>query len=140
MKELEHPNIVAIRHAFYTIGDKPDELYLNLVMDYIPETIHRIVRHYNKMRQEMPAIYTKLYAYQILRGLGYLHAKGFCHRDVKPQNLLVDTHTHSVMLCDFGSAKRLVPGETNVSYICSRFYRAPELLFGAVEYGPAVDI
>jgi glycogen synthase kinase 3 beta len=51
MKELKpHPNCVHLRHAFYTTGDKPDELYLNVVMDYIPETVYRVVKHYNKMR------------------------------------------------------------------------------------------
>ena len=51
MKELKpHPNVVTLRHAFYTTGEKPDEMYLNVVMDYIPETVYRVVRHYNKMR------------------------------------------------------------------------------------------
>ncbi|KAF9616493.1 hypothetical protein IFM89_029790 [Coptis chinensis] len=46
--------------------------------------------------------------FQIFRGLAYIHTvPGVCHRDVKPQNLLVDPHTHDVKLCDFGSAKNL---------------------------------
>lgn len=65
---------------------------------------------------------------------------GVCHRDIKPQNLLVNPETGRLLLCDFGSAKILVPGEPNVAYICSRFYRAPELIFGAVEYTVAIDI
>lgn len=43
-------------------------------------------------------------------------------------------------VCDFGSAKRLVKGEVNVSYICSRYYRAPELIFGATEYTNSIDV
>ncbi|CAN0883973.1 Shaggy-related protein kinase beta [Linum grandiflorum] len=43
-------------------------------------------------------------------------------------------------MCDFGSAKKLVPGEPNISYICSRYYRAPELIFGATEYTTAIDM
>ena len=43
-------------------------------------------------------------------------------------------------LCDFGSAKRITKGTPNVSYICSRYYRAPELVFGASEYTSAIDI
>jgi glycogen synthase kinase 3 beta len=43
-------------------------------------------------------------------------------------------------LCDFGSAKILVKGEPNVAYICSRYYRAPELIFGATAYTTAIDI
>ena len=39
------------------------------------------------------------------RALGHIHTMGICHRDIKPQNLLVDTRTHQLKLCDFGSAK-----------------------------------
>ena len=66
--------------------------------------------------------------HQVLSGMAYLHSQGVCHRDIKPQNLLVHPETHMLKLCDFGSAKILVKGEPNVSYICSRYYRAPELL------------
>ena len=44
MKKLTHPCIVDLRHAFYTTGDKPDEIFLNLVMSYVPETVYRVVR------------------------------------------------------------------------------------------------
>uniref|UniRef100_A0A7N0UN11 Protein kinase domain-containing protein n=1 Tax=Kalanchoe fedtschenkoi TaxID=63787 RepID=A0A7N0UN11_KALFE len=53
---------------------------------------------------------------------------------------LVDPQTHEVKLCDFGSAKVLIKGELNISYICSRFYRAPELIFGATDYTTSVDL
>lgn len=43
-------------------------------------------------------------------------------------------------LCDFGSAKFLVRGEPNVSYICSRYYRAPELIFGSTNYTNSIDV
>ncbi|KAL7194518.1 hypothetical protein ACSBR1_034862 [Camellia fascicularis] len=52
----------------------------------------------------------------------------------------VNPHSHQLKLCDFGSAKMLVPGEPNMSYICSRYYRAPELIFGATEYTTAIDM
>ncbi len=61
-------------------------------------------------------------------------------RDIKPQNLLVNINTHALKLCDFGSAKALIRGEPNISYICSRYYRAPELIFGAVDYTVAIDV
>lgn len=69
-----------------------------------------------------------------------MHALGICHRDIKPQNLLVDSSNHALKVCDFGSAKRLIKGEVNVSYICSRYYRAPELIFGATEYNNSIDV
>ena len=72
--------------------------------------------------------------YQLFRSLAYIHSLGICHRDIKPQNLLLDPESGVLKLCDFGSAKQLVRGEPNVSYICSRYYRAPELIFGATDY------
>ncbi|XP_062179595.1 shaggy-related protein kinase alpha-like [Phragmites australis] len=140
MRVLDHPNVVSLKHCFFSKTEK-EELYLNLVLEYVPETAHRVIKHYNKMNQRMPLIYAKLYMYQICRALAYIHnCIGVCHRDIKPQNLLVNPHTHQLKLCDFGSAKVLVKGEPNISYICSRYYRAPELIFGATEYTTAIDV
>ncbi|XDV30884.1 hypothetical protein PO909_033714 [Leuciscus waleckii] len=85
-------------------------------------------------------VYVKLYMYQLFRSLAYIHSFGICHRDIKPQNLLLDPDTAVLKLCDFGSAKQLVRGEPNVSYICSRYYRAPELIFGATDYTSSIDV
>ncbi|KAL6290178.1 shaggy-related protein kinase theta-like [Prunus yedoensis var. nudiflora] len=140
MRLLDHPNVVQLKHCFFSTTDK-DELYLNLVLEYISETVYRVSKHYIRMNQHIPIIYVQLYTYQICRALNYLHhVIGVCHRDIKPQNLLVNPHTHQLKICDFGSAKMLVPGESNISYICSRYYRAPELIFGATEYTTAIDM
>lgn len=85
-------------------------------------------------------VLVKLYSYQLLRALSYIHALGICHRDIKPQNLLVDPDTHELKVCDFGSSKKFTSGEVNVSYICSRYYRAPELILGSTTYTQAIDI
>ncbi|GMI85062.1 Arabidopsis GSK alpha, ARABIDOPSIS THALIANA SHAGGY-RELATED KINASE 11, shaggy-related kinase 11 [Hibiscus trionum] len=120
MRLLDHPNVVALKHCFFFSTTEKDELYLNLVPEYVSETVHRVIKHYTKLNQRMPLIYVKLYTYQIFRALSYIHrCIGVCHRDIKPQNLLVNPHTHQVKLCDFGSAKILVKGEPNISYICS---------------------
>ncbi|XP_074263271.1 shaggy-related protein kinase theta-like [Silene latifolia] len=140
MRLLENPNVVQLKHFFYSTTEK-DEVYLNLVLEYVPETIYRVLKQFSSMNQHMPIFFVKLYIYQICRSLNYLHnVIGVCHRDIKPQNILVNPRTHQVKLCDFGSAKILVPGEPNISYICSRYYRAPELIFGATEYTTAIDM
>eukprot|EP00884_Botryococcus_braunii_P005825 jgi/Botrbrau1/15243/Bobra.0149s0094.1 len=139
MKMTSHPNIVQLKHCFYNTTEK-EEVYLNLVLEYVPETVYRISKHYSKNGQRMPTLFVRLYVYQMCRALHHIHSMGVCHRDIKPQNLLVDTASHQLKLCDFGSAKVLVRGEPNISYICSRYYRAPELIFGAVDYTTRIDI
>lgn len=138
MKTLSHPNVVKGEYYFYTSVQK--EVYLNLVLEFVPDTISRACRQCARNKEVLPPILVKLYVYQLFRALKYIHSLGVCHRDIKPQNLLVDQKSGVLKLCDFGSAKVLVKGEPNVAYICSRYYRAPELLFGANEYTTAIDI
>lgn len=141
-REMFHPNVVALKHAFYTSGDSADELYLNMVMEFVPETVYCVMKRFAKQKQPMPRILVQLYSYQACRALAHLHASGVVHRDIKPQNLLVDaTRGNILKLCDFGSAAKVGQGRpTLVAYICSRYYRAPELIFGATNYGTAVDL
>ena len=151
-------NIVQLKHCFYSIGgpplnttgggrgggsapaSSPDDVYLDLVLEFVPDTVYKINKHYTRADERMPIFLVRLYVYQMLRALAHIHSLGVCHRDIKPQNLLVDVHTHALKLCDFGSAKVLRPEEANISYICSRYYRAPELIFGATNYTTAIDV
>jgi len=140
LKELNHPNVIKLRNYFYTKGDNQQEIYLNCVMDFIPETLSKLIKYFYKTKSVMPVLLVKIYSYQMLKSLAYIHAVGICHRDIKPQNVLVNPANHHLKLCDFGSAKKLVKGEPNISYICSRYYRAPELIFGATDYTNAIDV
>ncbi|KAF9599616.1 hypothetical protein IFM89_001206 [Coptis chinensis] len=89
MRSMDHPNVVSLKHCFFSTTTK-NELFLNLVMEYVPKTVYRVLRHYSNVNQRMPLIYVKLYMYQIFRGLAYIHTvHGVSHKDVKPQNLLV---------------------------------------------------
>lgn len=65
MRLLDHPNVVSLKHCFFSTTEK-DELYLNLVLEYVPETVYRVIKHYTKANQRMPLIYVKLYAYQVI--------------------------------------------------------------------------
>ena len=107
MRRLDHCNIVSLLYFFYTSGEKKDEIYLNLVLEYIPETVYKVARQYSKQKQTIPVTFIKLYMYQLFRSLAYIHSSGICHRDIKPQNLLLDPDSGILKLCDFGSAKNL---------------------------------
>lgn len=138
MRNVRHCNIVNL-HSYFLTNDR-DEVYLNLVLEYMPATVDNEARWFATSKQYMPAIVVKLFTYQLFRSLAYIHSLGICHRDIKPSNLLCDPRTGVLKLCDFGSAKVLVEGEPNVAYICSRYYRAPELIFGAVSYTSKIDV
>lgn len=140
MRVLDHCNIVKLLYFFYSQGEKKDDVYLNLVLEFIPETVYRVSRNYSKNKKTIALFDIKLYMYQLFRSLHCIHSQQICHRDIKPQNLLLNTATGVLKLCDFGSAKKLTRGEPNVSYICSRYYRAPELIFGATDYSCSIDI
>ena len=163
MKLISHPNVVDLKYYFFCPGERvplptpllfifpfvytlltldvqQNEVYLNLILEYVPENLYRCSRSFSKAKTQMPTLEIKLYMYQCLRSLAYIHSMGICHRDIKPQNLLLDPARGVLKLCDFGSAKILVKGEPNVSYICSRYYRAPELIFGATDYTTFIGI
>lgn len=139
MRRLRHPSIIELKNYFYANGSN-DELYLNIVMDFMPETISKLYKEYLRRGVLFPLTLVKLYTFQLCRALAYMHYSNICHRDIKPQNLLVDNSTGRLKLIDFGCAKELRPTEANIAYICSRYYRAPELVFGATIYTTAVDI
>ena len=65
MRILDHPNIVALKHCFYSSTEK-DEVFLNLVLEYVPETVYRVAKHYIRMNQRMPMIFVKIYTYQVI--------------------------------------------------------------------------
>ena len=68
MRMLDHPNVVELKHSFFSTTEK-DELYLNLVLEYVPETIYRASRSFTKMNQQMPLIFIQLYTYQVKKQL-----------------------------------------------------------------------
>ena len=64
MRMLSHTNVVRLRHCFYSTTEK-DEVYLNLVLDFVPETVYRIGKHYSKNGQRTPLLFVRLYVYQV---------------------------------------------------------------------------
>ena len=109
-------------------------------MDYVPETLSDLISKNRHEKTKFPLILIKLYSYQMLKSIGYLHSLGICHRDIKPQNILIDPKDYTLKICDFGCAKKLIKGQENISYICSRYYRPPELILEATEYTTQVDV
>ena len=70
--------------------------------------------------------------------MAYVHEQGISHRDLKPENILMNDE-NVVKICDFGSAK-ILDQKLNTPYIVSRYYRAPELIFGNSNYTTTIDV
>ena len=144
MQKLNHPNIVKLLSFYYTKANIPkaknDDVFLNCIMEYVPETLSILISKNKHNGTKFPSSLLKIYSYQMLKSIGYLHSIGICHRDIKPQNILIDLSDYTLKICDFGCAKQLVKNEENIAYICSRYYRPPELVLGATFYTCQVDV
>lgn len=71
MRMMDHCNVVQLKHCFYTTTEK-DEVFLNLVLEFVPETVYRIGKHYSKNGQRMPTLFVKLYVYQVQQCCAFL--------------------------------------------------------------------
>ena len=80
MRLLDHPNVVSLKHCFFSTTEK-DELYLNLVLEYVPETVYRVSKHYSRANQRMPTIYVKLYTYQVM--FFFIHPMRICSHNLE---------------------------------------------------------
>ncbi len=75
-----HPYVVTLCHHFVSHDARSDDVYLNLVLEYIPETIYSLLKHYNRSREVFPVGLVRVYMYQLARSLAHIHGLGICHR------------------------------------------------------------
>lgn len=140
LRVVNHPNIVSLRFFFDKKSSIDGKIYQNLVMECLPSNLQSEIKYYRQLKYTIPYPHMKAYTFQLTRAMLYLHGFGISHRDIKPSNILVDPSSVTLKICDFGSAKKLEPNQSSVSYICSRYYRAPELIVGCPIYTTKIDI
>jgi serine/threonine protein kinase len=130
LKELTHPNIVALRDVVQESG----RLYL--IFEFLDCDLKRYL---DKQPGPLPMEVVKSFTYQLVRGLAFCHSRGVMHRDLKPQNLLV-TNEGRLKLADFGLARAFCPPIRPLTHeVVTLWYRPPEILLGSTTYAPPVD-
>ncbi|ROJ66336.1 Serine/threonine-protein kinase NLK [Anabarilius grahami] len=108
-----------------------------VVTELMQSDLHKII----VSPQPLSSDHVKVFLYQILRGLKYLHSAGILHRDIKPGNLLVNSNC-VLKICDFGLARveELDESRHMTQEVVTQYYRAPEILMGSRHYSNAIDI
>jgi negative regulator of the PHO system len=131
MKELQHDNIVRLHDVIHT------EHKLMLVFEYMDKDLKKYMDTYGG---PLPAEQIKSFMYQLLRGVAFCHEKHVLHRDLKPQNLLINRRGE-LKLADFGLARAFgIPVNTFSNEVVTLWYRAPDVLLGSRQYDTAIDI
>ncbi|CEM34961.1 unnamed protein product [Vitrella brassicaformis CCMP3155] len=136
---LKHENFIGIQDMYPPKSPDFEDIYI--VTDLMETDLHRVI--YSK--QELTDEHFQYFIYQLLRGLLYLHSANVLHRDLKPSNILVNKNC-DLKICDLGLARGLAESDSAgadaplTDYVVTRWYRAPEVVLDASNYGRAVDV
>uniref|UniRef100_A0A8C8Z3H8 cyclin-dependent kinase n=1 Tax=Prolemur simus TaxID=1328070 RepID=A0A8C8Z3H8_PROSS len=131
LKNLKHANIVTLHDLIHT------DRSLTLVFEYLDSDLKQYLDHCGNL---MSMHNVKIFMFQLLRGLAYCHRRKILHRDLKPQNLLINERGE-LKLADFGLARaKSVPTKTYSNEVVTLWYRPPDVLLGSTEYSTPIDM
>ncbi|XP_008113842.1 cyclin-dependent kinase 18 isoform X2 [Anolis carolinensis] len=131
LKNLKHANIVTLHDIIHT------KCSLTLVFEYLDSDLKQYLDNCGNL---MSMHNVKIFMFQLLRGLSYCHQLKILHRDLKPQNLLINGKGE-LKLADFGLARaKSVPTKTYSNEVVTLWYRPPDVLLGSTEYSTPIDM
>jgi len=140
LRHLRHENLIDVRYVFLPgVLESFEDIYI------VSELMETDLASILKSPQPLSDDHCQFFLYQVLRGLKYLHSAQVIHRDLKPRNLLVNGNC-DLKICDYGLARVHYEDGTEfregplTEYICTRWYRAPEVLCSWTHYGKSIDI
>ncbi|EGG12024.1 uncharacterized protein MELLADRAFT_32688 [Melampsora larici-populina 98AG31] len=131
LQELSHPNVIGLLDVFSSKSN------LNLVLEFLDTDLEAVIKDRSLVFQ---ASDIKSWMYMTIKGLDFCHQNWILHRDMKPNNLLIASDG-TLKIADFGLAREYAdPGTRMTCQVVTRWYRPPELLYGARAYSAGVDI
>ncbi|KAK4321431.1 hypothetical protein Pmani_007751 [Petrolisthes manimaculis] len=131
LKELKHKNIVRLHDVLHS--DKK----LTLVFEHCDQDLKK---YFDSLNGEIDPDIVKSFLFQLLRGLEFCHSRNVLHRDLKPQNLLINKNGE-LKLADFGLARAFgIPVRCYSAEVVTLWYRPPDVLFGAKLYNTSIDM
>jgi len=131
LKELKHPNIVRLHDVIHT------EKKLTLVFEYLDQDLKKFIDECGGL---IGPANIKSFLYQLLKGVAFCHERRVLHRDLKPQNLLINKKGE-LKLADFGLARAFgIPVRSYSHEVVTLWYRAPDVLMGSRKYSTPIDI
>jgi len=131
LKRLKHPNIVRLHQVINT-----EKKGMTLVFEYL----YLDLKKYMVREKKLSTPEIKSFLYQLLQGTAFCHKNHVLHRDLKPQNLLINK-TGELKLADFGLARfNGIPVARLSSQVVTLWYRAPDVLLGSHKYTSSIDI
>ena len=129
LRKLSHKNIIKLKEVI-RVNDE-----LNFIFEFLEQNVYQVTR-------DNPGTLTnkmiKSIIKQSLEGLSYMHRNGFFHRDMKPENLMIQNG--QLKIADFGLAREIRSKPPYTDYVSTRWYRAPEILLRSINYSSPVDI
>ncbi|KAF2897270.1 hypothetical protein ILUMI_08910 [Ignelater luminosus] len=139
MREIASLQVLNSDYIVKLLNIIPHGMGFVLVMEYLPSSLYDVLRDTDNPLNEAQI---KCYMKMLLFGVKYMHENHIMHRDLKPANLLI-AQDGTLKIADFGLARIYVKNEPNRQYshqVATRWYRAPELLYGSHNYTTAVDM
>jgi len=139
LRELRHANIVRLYDILHT------EKKLTLVFEYLDSDLKKYIDNINSQPTAIPGLgnhheIIENFMYQLLLGVQYCHQKLVLHRDLKPQNLLINKKGE-LKIADFGLARSFgAPVRSYSHEVVTLWYRSPDVLLGSKHYSTSIDM
>merc|ERR1719423_609948 len=134
LKELNHPNVVSLQDVIM------QESRLYLIFEFLTMDLKKYLDTAIAPDEMMSGQLLKSYCYQLIQAILFCHQRRVLHRDLKPQNLLIDQQG-AIKIADFGLARAFgIPVRVYTHEVVTLWYRAPEVLLGSPKYSCPVDI